>query len=155
MSLRFENSKCVGILKTGKRKDEVCGASISYENNIFFCKRHIGQYHETVKNNNEDIEIIKSNRYEHNTLKSCILCLKGKNSDDIIYSFLESYSIYHKFDYNKLDLNNLHGDKDPIQNLINYIEDYIKVGIIKVSIIISQLRRISVTARIVGIVKAL
>jgi hypothetical protein len=126
MSLDFENGKCVKILKTGKRKGEKCGANVNEENiknGILFCGRH--NKSEIVKKNienSEKIEITKSNEQEQNALESCILCLKGKGSSDIIYNFLETYSVYHKFNYDKLDLSNL--DKDP--SLINYIEDYIK-----------------------------
>lgn len=112
---------CRGILKNGK-KCETLVKKDNIEKGIYYCGRHIKQNTDEflkVEDIEKNIENKKNNGDKQKKSLSLILCLKNKESSNIICNFLKSYAKYHNLNYNKLDLNNT-------ENIIKDIENYIK-----------------------------
>lgn len=116
--------RCKGILKNG----ENCKFMVKKENidnDIYYCVKHMGQY----SNKSEKIIEVeknkrvnsKENKEQQRKSSSLILCLKSKDSSNIIHNFLKSYSKYHNFNYNKLNLNNI---ENFIENIENCVKNY-------------------------------
>lgn len=113
---------CRGTLKNGKNCETIVKKE-NIEKGIYYCGRHIKQKSdESLKV--EEIEKIENKKNDEDKQKkslSLILCLKNKDSSNIICNFLKSYAKYHNLNYNKLDLNN---SENLIKDIENYIKDY-------------------------------